>query len=352
MRISRLENTVVECLAKRTAARHGFKVKFFDSWKPELDEALRYIPEDNICPHELFTLLCRNPGSTAKKIVLLKEGDIPIAVACFRRMSKRWVPVTNYVVPGFLFPVKEGYIGRTLEAVGLDVHVAWWRWNIPPPESSMIKDIHAAPTRGIRLSDDFEEYWREKGQFKNIRKYRNRCKSFDFRVNFPGMTEWTIKNWAERWCPEEMTEMPDLHERLIVGGYLEKHGLCHTLALFDKGEPVASAILLAHHKDAVAYVNYRRPEYDWNGAMNRLIDMCFHWAREKGFENIDIGGSQDYKDRWAPENGTKWEFRVCPDFISKFSRAKSIVRTGWSTIIGQSVRPRPDKSCASDIRSN
>lgn len=352
MELSSLKDNFFDRLAQKEALKQGLNIKFFDCWRPEFEDVLKVLPEEEICPHELFALLCRNPASAAKRIVLIEEQGEPIALACLRREGYHWVPVTHYIVPGFLFPAKDGYIEKAIAAIGLDVRIAWWRWEKPPPKNPFIRDVISAPTHGMLCSEDFEVYWRSVGHFKNIRKYRNRCQDFDLKVNVPGMTEWTIKNWELRWRSPEQHELPGTEDRLLVAEYLEKRGQFYSLCLFDHDKPAASATIIIHRKDAVAYVNYRDNHYDWNGAMSRLIELIFHWSKDMGFENIDIGGSFDYKDRWAPEHGTKWEFRVCPDFILKFSRAKNIVRAGWSAIIGQQVKPHPDKSCASDIRGS
>ena len=107
-------------------------------------------------------------------------------------------------------------------------------------------------------------------------------------------------------------EGPDLGERLAVSQYLEERGLHYTLSLLDQDKQIAGIACIRHHNDAVAYINYRDPNYNWHGAMTRLMDLSFYWARDMGFEKMDLGGSFDYKEKWAPEDGHKWEFEIGP----------------------------------------
>jgi hypothetical protein len=48
-----------------------------------------------------------------------------------------------------------------------------------------------------------------------------------------------------------------------------------------------------------------------------------------GFYKIDLGGSFDYKKRWAPQDGQKWKFSICPnkpEWIEHTYKLLSIVR--------------------------
>jgi GNAT superfamily N-acetyltransferase len=291
------------------ASRQGLKTRFFDRWDSALDDDLETLPESDICSHELFRILLQTPGPARKRTVRVTEQGKPIALVGLRQRDGYWDPVTRWLVPGMIFPLQEGALWRVLGAVGLTMDVGLWRWEQPPPPIPWIKDVKTTPTRGMACSEDFEAYWRQLGHFKNIRKVRNRCKEFEFRVNCQGMRDWTVWNWGERWC---VSRMPEFYDRLIVAEYLEKKELLYTLSLHDHGRPVAGATILVHHGDAVAYVNYRDPEYDRHGVMTSLIERCFYWAKEKGLGNIDIGGSAEYKNQWAPMAGQKYEFRVCP----------------------------------------
>jgi hypothetical protein len=308
------------------SASQGLEVEVFPEWDPILEEILRAFPEDEICPHELFALLCQTRGKVAKKILLFREKGVPVALAGFRDTGYYWTPVTHYLVPGFIFPARDGYIIRSMAASGLRVNVAWWRWKSEPPQHPQIGYLRSIPTVGFDHAEDFEVFWQSVGQWKNIRKYRKRCETFRLVINEPGMTEKTIRNWGARWKPEGQPEMIDLEDRVLVATYLEKAGRCFVLTLFDNDEPTASIIWLNHRNNAVAYVNFRNPKYDWNGAMRCLIDRSFYWVREMGFEKLDLGGGFDYKEKWAPVGGTKWEFNVSPSNITLKGYASDLLQ--------------------------
>jgi len=306
-----------ESIAKSLLAKifdtKGLQVKFFESWHPDLDEALNLLPEEEICPHELFRMLCQVPGLFKKQIILVKKRDDSIAVACFRRNFNYWVPVTHFIVPGFLFPVKENYIGQILSVIGSFIHykIGWWRWRMPPPHVQWIRSLYSEPTYAASCSGDFEKYWRQNGNFKDVRLFRNRCKNFNLKINLRDSAEWTIKNSEAKWRLSGIGETPGLKERLLASKYLEMRGLYHTLSLVDQQELTAAISFIIHHNDAVAYVNYRNPHYDRYGVMTHLMESSFYWARDMGFDKIDWGGSFDYKNKWAPEDNKKWMLDVC-----------------------------------------
>ena len=322
--ISQLRSLISELIASQ-----GLKVTCFDRWTPELDEVLQCLPETGTLPHELFRLLMKMPDSGKKQLFLVTDRGEPVALVGLRNRWGGWEPVTQWIVPGVLFPVKDEYLARVLAALRFNIRVAWWRWKIPPPRACWIRNVVSTPTYGSRCAGDFEHYWRQSDFFKNIRLYRNRCRSFALKVNFPGSREWTIKNWEMRWRRQGMSEMPDLAERLAASEYLEKKGLYHTLSLLDGVEPVAGITFMIHQNTAVAHVNYRDPRYDRQGVMTRLMDLSFYWAREMGFEEIDLGGSFDYKEKWAPANGEKWEFDVAPAYLL----IKATASQSWSNIL-------------------
>ena len=311
-------------IAARTAAEQGLKTRFFDNWQPVLDEALDVLPESTICSHELYRAIIQNPSPTRKRIILVTERSEPVALVGIREKANFWEPVTQWLVPGIIFPVKENYLWRVLGALGLTLHVGLWRWGnqTPPLLPPLIKDFLKTPTHGMGCSEDFEAYWKQSSQYKNLKKARNRCKGFELRINDPGTREWTICNWGAKWG---VNGMPELSDRLLLAQYLNTKGLLYTLSLHEKGKIAAGAIMLIHNNDAVAYVNHRDPEYNRYGVMNYLIGCCFSWAKEMALDRIDIGGSANYKKNWAPEAGYKFEFNVVPYSRICESRPFSIV---------------------------
>ena len=323
--VSWIKNTGSRMLAARCAAAQGLRVKAFDDWQPELDEALNSLPEHELLPHELFRSLMRMADPKLRRIRLVTEHGVPVAVAGLRNRWGCWEPVAQWIVPGVLFPVKKGYISRVLAALDLEIQVGWWRWDEPPPRMDCIRQVKMTPTRRMSLSEDFEHYWRESSLFRNIRRARNRCEGFELKIDAPNAAELIIRKWSARWRPEGMREMPDLAERLFAARYLEQRGLHRTLLLCDKDEPVAGGTLIVDRNDVVAHCGFRNPDYDRHWAMTWLMASIFYWSKERGFAKIDMGGSFDYKERWAPEEGEKWEFVVCPDYVRSERRIIAFV---------------------------
>ncbi len=294
------------------ADSQGLGTKLYESWHAELDEVMACLPEANVLSHEAFKMLMTTGNTAIKKIVLVTEDSVPVAVIGIRERGGFWEPITKWMVPGVIFPAKEGVLGQALYALRHEISIAWWRMPGPPPDIPGMNNVTSEPTHGMSCADDFEAYWKRSSLFKDIRNKRNRCKAFQFKINEPGATEWTIRNWEKKWRTAEMNENPDLQDRLMMAEYLQRNNSYYTFQLYDGAEPVAGATMLIHDNEAVAQYNYRNPEYNRYGVMMHLIDRIFFWVKEKGYAKIDIGGSFDYKEKWAPENGCKWEFEIRP----------------------------------------
>ncbi len=117
-------NSIVRTLGIKERLRapyNGLRVKWFDSWHPVLDEALASLPETSACPHELYRQLVQNPGSMRKRTALITERGQPAAVVGLRQRGRHsWEPVTQWIIPGAIFPAKPGYWIPALEALGID----------------------------------------------------------------------------------------------------------------------------------------------------------------------------------------------------------------------------------------
>ena len=324
--ISVLKKTGRDFLRARAAAHQGLKTRSFNEWLPELDEVLRYLPETDTLPHELFRMLMKMSEPDKRKIILVTEQGAPVALAGLRNRSGCWEPVTQWIVPGVLFPVKDGYLPRVLPALGYEMRIAWWRWFESPPLIGNMSNSLSEPTYGMSLDSDFEKYWSTTSHLRNVRTYRNRCKGFELKINSPGAIEWIVRNWASKWRTGGISETPDLSERLLAAQYLQEQGRYFALMLFDGDEPIAGGTLMIHRNEAVAHCSYRDPKYDWHGVMTRHIDLTISWAKSMGLQGIDLGGSYAYKKIWAPENGEKWKFEICPDNVRLERKALQFVK--------------------------
>lgn len=319
------ENTLARFLRNTAVlfSPHRLRVRWYDQWHPLLDEALASLPEMQSCPHELFRLLIQNPTLVRKRVGLVTEQGTSVAIVGLRQKGKHsWEPVTQWIIPGAIFPAKPGYLIPALETVGSEVWVAWWRMGEAPSPSRFIRYIESTPTYRADLSSDYERYWRRTSHYKTVVQNRNRCRKFTFAVNLPGSAEWTINNWEAKWRTNPAVADPALSDRIVAAKYLESQGRYFTLSLLDQGVPIGGATLTVHGKDLVAGVIHRDPKYDWYGVGVRLIDLSFSFAAESGFERLDLGGGHEYKKYWAPQEGERWWFNICPEPLF---RAKQVV---------------------------
>lgn len=333
------KKTDIDSFTFKAAAAQGLEAEIFEEWQPELDDALEVLPETDIFPHELFRLLMKIPTRKLKRMILIKEGGDPVALAGLKNEFGYWEPVTQWIVPGVIFPVKGNYIGRVLSTLGVEMKITWWRWEAPPPTIRWMRNLSAKPSYAMPTSQNFEDYWRNSKAWEYISLSRTRCPAFELGVNVPGSTEWTIKNWEVKQRPKGVAEKPDLPDRLLVAQYLEKKGLYYTLTLLDNSGKITCAIgCLIHRNDLVAQYIYRGSNYKAQATPPRLFELACYWAREKNFNKFDIGGPLDLfkrtriraKEDWAPESGKLWEFDICPSFY-KFLGKKTLqlAHRGW-----------------------
>jgi hypothetical protein len=227
----------------------------------------------------------------------------------------------QWIIPGEPFPSKPGYSMPVLEALKKDLWVAWWRVESPPPPSRLVRYVETTPSYRMSFSTDFEEYWRENGHFKTVRRIRNRCAKLKLVVNAPGAAEWTIRNCEEKWREKGTKVDPFLLDKILAAEYMEARKRYYTFSLLDEETFVAGATVLVHRNDLVAGTLYRDPQYHKLGVGDRLIDISFSFAKENGFETFDIGGGHPYKKQWAPEDGQRWWFNVSPEFIHRIKEA-------------------------------
>jgi CelD/BcsL family acetyltransferase involved in cellulose biosynthesis len=129
-------------------------------------------------------------------------------------------------------------------------------------------------------------------------------------VNRPDAAEWTIRNWGQKWAGDEDGEISDTGDRLLMARFWEPRGRHATVTLMLDDRFVASAAVFVHGNDIVGLANYREPEFDKLQTGTRLLDAVHHWATDAGYDKHDFGGGHDYKKRWAPEDGSRWQFTV------------------------------------------
>lgn len=332
--------------ARLLAPYNGLQVEWSESWRPSFDEALRSLPEMESCPHELFRLLIQNPSPARKRVALVSDRGTPVAIAGLRQRSRySWEPVTQWIVPGALFPVQPGFLVAALEALQLELWVAWWRMHSPPPPSRLIRSMESTPTYRMHRADDFEQYWRQIGYFKTVRRMRNRCRAFKAAVNLADAAEWTIKHWEARWRKDGATADPSLPDRIAAARYLERQGRHFTITLLDGDAPIGGATMTVQQRDLVAGVLFSDLRYRPYGVGDRLIDLSFSLWAERGYETFDIGGGHEYKRHWARQEGERCLFSVCPEPLFRLKQLARLARRLWRrNAAGAAVAPRAGNS--------
>jgi len=288
--------------------RERFRVHWFDEWHDDLDAALGHLPEMDTCPTPLYKELILTLSTAEKRTALVTRGGDPVAVVGLRKSDGHWVPVTSWIVPGVVFPVIEDQLIPVLIALQEPVVVAWWRQREPPPPHNRLEILDTASTRRLTCTGDYEAYWRKTKLLKEIRRARRRCHHLTVEVNRPGAAEWTILEWGRAWAPPGAELLPDTGDRVVVARYWEPRGRHFTVSLVDGDRIAASGVVFAHGSHIVGMANCRDSTFDHLGVGNRLLDAVHQWALESGFEKQDFGGGHDYKKRWAPEEGLRYQF--------------------------------------------
>jgi hypothetical protein len=313
------------------------RVDWFEQWHDDLADALREMPEMLTCPHELYRQLIEVPGPLPKRVALVSDRSVPVAVIALRRETNYWLPVTTWVAPGSVVPHCAGYLVPAFAALRTPVRVAWWRQDQPPPVSACAQMTARIPTHKLPCQSDFEAYWKESGQLKNILRARRKCDALRVVVNYPGANEWAITGWGRKWAPPGLPEATDMRDKLTAVRYWEPRQRVISVSLLDGERIAASGNVFVHGREIVGLTNFRDPEYDALGVGHRLFDAIQWCGREQGFEKLDFGGALEYKGRYAPEDGARWQLTFAPDSIDARRLGRAILTRAKRVI----SRPRP-----------
>lgn len=326
----------------RWVTRRRLRVDWFDRWHGDLDAALAMLPEMPMCPHELYRDLVTNPGPVEKRTALVTSGSEPVAIVGVRCDGQRWTPVTTWIVPGSLFPVREGMLVPALTALDVPLFVSWWRQSSAPPENDRFTRLECVETRRLSVQGDYEAFWKESSLWRKVAAARRKCSSLSVAVNEPGAAEWTLVNWGRKWAPEGFDEVPDVRDRLVVARYWEQRGRHFAISLLDGDKPAGAAVVFVHDDHVIGLAYYRDPEYEKLSIGTRLLDAVHQWAASAGYAAVDMGGGDRYKERWAPVDGRRWQFVVAPR-RSLVSRARAAAWRRLRSAVGHIL---PSKSAA------
>ncbi len=223
---------------------------------PDIDAALRLLPAPANLPHELYRELL-DRDSPERRVVVVTDGSDPLAVVGLRRKDWSWEPITNWIVPGYLFPVQSGRVSQALQAIQEPLFIAWWRQPQLPPTELAMRGLKRVGTHGTRLEVDLDAMWKELKLSRSLRKARERTEGFQLEVNAPGSAEFVIRNWHRRWQGESAGETPELIDRLTISNYLKRLGLHFTLTLRDGDRWVAGNTNSVHGEDFVCQTSWR-----------------------------------------------------------------------------------------------
>jgi hypothetical protein len=291
----------------RNLDHKGFTCKRFDKWTHQLDESINCLPEDEDYPHTLIKFLATHQTGRKKTTWLISNDGQPVAVTALKKANLfTWQPVTHYILPGIIAPAVNDELFSALKALNLSLDIALWRTNCGFPHGNSVRLLKKITTFGMPFCDDFETYWKHSSTWRNLRKATNKWKHLVLKVNTPGIAAWIIHNWGKKWG----VAIDEIQDRIATSHYLEKSGKHFSLTLFDGDQPVAGQTCLMHRGTVVGQCFHR--ESNDNSLGNRLIQMTFYWAREKGFRAIDIGGGHDYKRSFAPPMGERYELKLAP----------------------------------------
>lgn len=243
---------------QRHAAGPRLQVTWFSQWNVRLDDALSRLPEADACPHGLFRLLASNATSNRKCIALVQEDDAPVAIAAMRRTpDARWVPVTHYIVPGFILPSQPGRLLDAVASLGITVDLGFWRPEQEPQSHRAVRRIWSEPSFWMDTADDFEAYWRKTGELYPIRGVRRKCAGFSVRLNQPGSAKLIIEEWGKTWG----VDGGEIADRVAAAEYMEKTGRLVSILLTDRDKKVGGITCIIHNDKLVHGVPFRNNEY-------------------------------------------------------------------------------------------
>jgi hypothetical protein len=319
------------------------KVHWFHAWEPVLDDALSALPEQPTSPHALVRELATSPSALPKRTALVTEGDDVVAVVPLRKHPHGWEPVTQWLVPGAVAPAQSGMVVPALVALNTRLVVAWWRMGDRPLHRH-VRRVRSVPVHRLAV-DQREQYWRRSKQLQNVNSARRKCAHLSLRVNHPGDEEWVIRGWDSRWRDGGAAD-PTLGDRILAARHLREAGVLRCLALTLDDQPVAGSTNFVHEQTLTAGLLHRDLDVGSVPTGVRLIDELFALAEQEGLDEVDLGGGHDYKGKWAPVGGHRYEFVVEPTLALVRRVVPGLPGRAGRALVALRSRPSPARNIA------
>lgn len=315
--------------SEREARRPHLRVRWFETWRPELDAALRQLPEMETCPNELFGLLVRNGSAAKKRIALVSERGRPTAVIGLRRRRFAWASVCDGVIPGAIAPAAPGRLWDSIAALGKFVWVN--DWTGPLPRHPNVFCDESLPVYRFSTDVDLDAFWSERGNVNALKKARRRCEraggTMEFEVDHPDAARWILDGWERDWCDDPWVEHLSASDLRIAAAYLGARGMQHTFRLLHDGRPVVGFTAFAGGDTLYPQHSHRDPAYDRLGVGVRLDEMFFRWTQTTHYRTVDLGGGFAYKARWAVQDAVRTRFAIAPRHLVVARTAAYTMRT-------------------------
>ncbi|HEY7802183.1 MAG TPA: GNAT family N-acetyltransferase [Dehalococcoidia bacterium] len=300
-------------------------IRRYDAWHSGLDRALAELPEMPSCPHELFRRLALQTSGAEKRFILTLDAGSPVAIAGLRRHHRHWRPMCEEIAPGAVFPAVAGYVVPALKASGLDI---WVSYLDSPPPQAQTRAIHALPRFSMPCGMDYERFWHETGQWGLVKWARRSGRRYTFEVDAPGAAADTIERSIQRWSGTAGSQDAIRADMLIAAAHYGRTGQLKAFRLLHDGTPIAGHNFFVDGGRLLFQSTWHAAEYRKSSPGTRLLDLVMWWARESGYDEVDLGGGHGYKARWAPCAGHLWGFNVSPRHTYEVKRlARVAART-------------------------
>lgn len=288
----------------------------FTRWSADIEHAVRALPENSSCPTELYLSILQRTVESGGRVDVVERSGAPIAVVGSEHDGRlRWRNVTNWLIPGFVCASADDDVLPALARLRIELAVAWWRMPLKPV-SPAIREIRETATHRIAVSER-EQYWRSSKMWRTVAHARNKCSELSLSINQPGDAEWVIRSAAQKWSePGSITA-----NKLDVARALTENGGYASFTLRDGERLLAGSTMHIDGHTGVAGVLYRDDSIGNLPTGVRIIDAVFDYCADNSISEFDLGGGYAYKQRWAPESGSRYEIVLASYMHHQLRRA-------------------------------